>query len=61
MLRWALIFFLISIIAGAFGFTGIAAGTAAIARILFFLTLALFLFFLIAGLVIGETLFGKSN
>ncbi|MGZ5260639.1 MAG: DUF1328 domain-containing protein, partial [Burkholderiales bacterium] len=28
MLKWALIFFLISIVAGFFGFTGVAAGAA---------------------------------
>ena len=42
MLRWALIFFVISIIAGVFGFTGIAAGSAAIAKILFFFSIVLF-------------------
>lgn len=52
MLRWALIFFLISIVAGIFGFTGIAAGSAAIAKVLFFLAIALFLIFLIAGLTV---------
>jgi uncharacterized membrane protein YtjA (UPF0391 family) len=41
MLKWALIFFVISLIAGVFGFTGISAATAGIARILFFVVLAL--------------------
>ena len=59
MLRWALIFFLISIVAGAMGFTGIAVGAAAAARVLFFLAISLFAVFLIAGLVVGETLAGK--
>jgi uncharacterized membrane protein YtjA (UPF0391 family) len=59
MLRWALIFFLISILAGAMGFTGIAVGAAAAARILFFLAISLFVIFLVAGLVVGETLAGK--
>ncbi len=59
MLRWALIFLLISIIAGAMGFTGIAAGAGAAARVLFFLALTLFLVLLIAGLVIGEKLSTK--
>jgi uncharacterized membrane protein YtjA (UPF0391 family) len=35
MLKWALIFFIISIVAGALGFTGIARGAAGIAKILF--------------------------
>jgi uncharacterized membrane protein YtjA (UPF0391 family) len=56
MLRWALIFFIVSLIAGVFGFTGIAAGSAAIAKTLFFLALALFVVFLIAGLTVGRAL-----
>ena len=59
MLRWALIFFIVSIVAGAMGFTGIAVGAAAAARILFFLAISLFAVFLIAGLVMGEALTGK--
>ena len=34
MLKWALFFFIISIVAGIFGFTGIAAAAAGIAKIL---------------------------
>lgn len=32
MLKWALIFFIISLIAGVFGFTGIASGAAAVVK-----------------------------
>jgi uncharacterized membrane protein YtjA (UPF0391 family) len=42
MLSWAVTFFIISIIAAVFGFSGIAATTAGIAQILFFLFLGLF-------------------
>lgn len=56
MLRWALIFFVISIIAGLFGFTGIASGTAAIAKVLFFLAITLFAIFLIAAFTIGKAI-----
>ena len=35
MLKWALFFFVIALIAGALGFTGVAAGAATIAQILF--------------------------
>jgi len=52
MLKWALIFFIISIVAGLFGFTGVAAGSAAIAKLLFGIALILFLIFLILGLTI---------
>ena len=37
MLYWAAIFFVVAIIAAAFGFGGIAAGAAGIAKILFFI------------------------
>ena len=56
MLEWALIFFLISVIAGVFGFTGIAAGTAAIAKVLFFIAVALFVIFLILGLTVFRSI-----
>ncbi len=57
LLKWALIFFVIALIAAAFGFTGIAAGAAGIAKILFYLFLALFLVLLIAGVLIGRKVF----
>ena len=54
MLKYAIIFALVSLIAGALGFGGIAAGLAGIAKILFglFLILAL-LFLLLAALGVG--------
>lgn len=52
MLRWSLSFFIIAIIAAAFGFTGIASGAAAIAQTLFFIFLVLFLISLLLGLTI---------
>jgi uncharacterized membrane protein YtjA (UPF0391 family) len=51
MLRWALGFFLIAIVAAIFGFGGIAIAAAGIAKILFFLFLVLFLLALVGGLV----------
>ncbi len=57
MLKWALIFFLVSIVAGIFGFTGIAAGAATIARVLFFIALAVMLVFLVLGLMAGAAIF----
>jgi uncharacterized membrane protein YtjA (UPF0391 family) len=51
MLKWALIFFIISLLAGVFGFTGIASGAAAVAKILFYIAVALFLLFLVLGLI----------
>ena len=51
MLKWALIFFLISIVAGLFGFTGLARGAATIAKILFAAFLVIALIFLILALI----------
>jgi uncharacterized membrane protein YtjA (UPF0391 family) len=47
MLKWALIFFLISIVAGIFGFTNIASGARTISRVMFFLALTLAVVFLV--------------
>jgi uncharacterized membrane protein YtjA (UPF0391 family) len=52
LLRWALLFFLISIVAGVLGFTGISAATADIARFLFYVFVVIFLVLLILGLTI---------
>ena len=57
MLTWAIIFFLISVVAGIFGFTGIAVGAQAVARVLFGLFLILFLIVLIFGVLAGIALF----
>jgi len=43
MLRWALMFFLVSLVAAVFGFTGVAVAAAGVARILFFFFVVLFL------------------
>jgi uncharacterized membrane protein YtjA (UPF0391 family) len=47
MLKWAIVFLVISLIAGALGFTGIARGAATISKVLFVLFLILFVIFLI--------------
>ena len=52
ILRWALLFFLISIVAGVLGFTGISAASADIARFLFYVFVVIFLVLLILGLTI---------
>ena len=54
MLRWAVIFFVISIIAALFGFTDIAAGAAEIAKILFYIFVAIFVIFLVLGLTAAQ-------
>jgi uncharacterized membrane protein YtjA (UPF0391 family) len=52
MLKWAFIFLVISLIAGALGFTGVARGAATIAKVLFALFLILFVIFVILGLTV---------
>ena len=54
MLRWALIFFIVSLVAALFGFGGISAAAAGIAEILFYVFLALFVIALVAGLATGR-------
>jgi uncharacterized membrane protein YtjA (UPF0391 family) len=49
MLHYAVIFFIIAIIAAVFGFTGIAAGAAEIAKILFYIFLVVFVVTLLLG------------
>lgn len=49
MLRWSIIFFVIAIIAAIFGFGGIAEGAADIAKVLFFIFLALFVIAILFG------------
>jgi uncharacterized membrane protein YtjA (UPF0391 family) len=53
MLKWALIFFVISLVAGFFGFTNVAAGTRTIARVLFFIALAIAVVFLVLLFLAG--------
>jgi len=49
MFKWALIFAVIALLAGVLGFGGIAGAAAGIAKILFFVGLALVVLFLILG------------
>jgi uncharacterized membrane protein YtjA (UPF0391 family) len=49
MLRWAILFLIVAIIAAVFGFGGIAAAATDIARLLFVVFLALFVIALFMG------------
>jgi uncharacterized membrane protein YtjA (UPF0391 family) len=51
MLMWALIFFIVAIIAGLFGFKGIEGAATSIAKIFFFIFLILFIVSVVFGLV----------
>lgn len=54
MLGWALTFLVLGLIAALFGFTGIAGASIGIAKILFFVFLAVFAVMLILGLTRGR-------
>ena len=54
MLRWAVIFLIVALIAAVFGFSDVAGDAAWIAKILFFVFLVVF----VVALVMGRT--GKS-
>jgi uncharacterized membrane protein YtjA (UPF0391 family) len=57
MLKWALIFLVISLVAGALGFTGIASGARGIAKVLFGLFLVGFIILLLLAWGAGELVF----
>ena len=50
MLKWAVIFLVISLIAALFGFTDISAAAAGIAKVLFFIFIVIFVVLLLLGL-----------
>jgi uncharacterized membrane protein YtjA (UPF0391 family) len=54
MLRWALIFFVIGLIAALLGFTSVAGATFAVAKFLAGLFLVLFVVFLLLGVIAGR-------
>ncbi len=54
ILRWALIFFIVAIVAAIFGFGNIAAAATDIARILFFIFIVVFLLLMIGWLIRGK-------
>jgi len=56
MLKWALIFLIIAVVAGIFGFTNVEAASATIAQWLFGIFVVLFLGALIIGLTLGAEL-----
>lgn len=59
MLRWALLFLVVGLIAGVLGFTGIAGASIAIAKILFFIFMVLFLALLIGSLTVARSVGGE--
>jgi uncharacterized membrane protein YtjA (UPF0391 family) len=55
LLRWALAFLVIALIAALFGFGNIAAGAADIAKILFFIFIAICIILFILGMTVFRT------
>ena len=58
MLKWALIFAVLAAICGLFGFNGAESAFAGLAKILFFIAVAVFLILLVLGVVAGRALRG---
>jgi uncharacterized membrane protein YtjA (UPF0391 family) len=58
LLRWALLFLIVALIAAVFGFGGVAAGAVDIAQTLFFIFIALFVILLVAGVFVGRPIAG---
>jgi uncharacterized membrane protein YtjA (UPF0391 family) len=56
MLKWALFFFIIAVIAGIFGFTGIETVAMDVAKFLFFLFIAIAVILLLFGLFAVKTI-----
>lgn len=54
MIRWAIIFAVIGVILGVLGFGGLGGAFVDIAKILFFIAVAVFVLFLILGVVAGK-------
>ncbi|AWN47927.1 DUF1328 domain-containing protein [Methylobacterium terrae] len=57
MLKWAIIFFVISLVAGALGFTNVASGARGIARLLFGLFLVIAVVIVIVAVLLGQAVF----
>lgn len=55
MLGWALVFFIVAVIAAALGFGGIAGAATGIAQILFFIFLALLVVSIVMHLIKGRS------
>jgi uncharacterized membrane protein YtjA (UPF0391 family) len=52
ILKWAVIMLLVSLVAALFGFTDLAAASAGVAKVLFYIFLVIFLVLLVLGMTI---------
>lgn len=55
LLKWAIVFLVISLVAALFGFTGIAQGSADIAKVLFFIFLAVCVVLFLLGMTVYKS------
>ncbi len=55
MLKLAITFLVVGLILGALGFGGVGGAFVGIAKILFFIAIALFVIFLVLGLIAGKS------
>ncbi|HTG39002.1 DUF1328 domain-containing protein [Sphingomonas sp.] len=58
MIRWAVIFLVIGLVMAVLGFGGIGGAFIDIAKILFFIAVAIFVILLILGLIAGKKIAG---
>ena len=54
MLKWALIFLILGVVLGMLGFGGIGGAFVDIAKILFYIAIAIFVLFLVVALLAGR-------
>ncbi len=56
MLKWAFLFLIAGIVLGVLGFGGVGGVFVGIAKVLFFIALAIFLILLVLGLLAGKAI-----
>ncbi len=56
MLKWALIFLVVGLVLGAMGFGGLGGAFVGVAKLLFFVAIAIFVIFLVLAIVAGRKL-----
>jgi uncharacterized membrane protein YtjA (UPF0391 family) len=61
LLRWALLFLVVAVIAAVFGFGNVAAGATDIAKVLFYIFLAICAVLLIAGAMTYRAVAGPGD
>jgi len=60
LLKWSFIFLVIALIAAVFGFGNVAEGAAGIAKVLFFIFIAIFVVMFLLGLTVFRSVTGRG-